>query len=122
MHYNRLNRWVGGTYPSKIEMLQKVGIELKTVIYELVIDIRNDIEHSYSRATEKQARHAVELAEMAFPPLVAEASVWATVTLGLNYSGNIMAPDPAAEGGYSSCPGVVIFTNSVRPRKSGQET
>ena len=73
MLYNHLQRWAGDNYPSKIEMLEKIGIEIKSVIYELVIDSRNDIEHNYSGATEKQARHAVELAEMAIPPLAEES-------------------------------------------------
>jgi hypothetical protein len=101
MHYNHLKTWVRAKYPLKIELLEKVGIDIKSVIRELVINNRNDIEHNYSAATERQARHAVELAEMALPPLAAEASGWATVTLGLNYGGNIGGPDPAAKGGYS---------------------
>jgi hypothetical protein len=100
--YNHLHLGRGApvNYRSKIDALREVGIEVKSVVYDLVIDRRNDIEHSYSGATEGQARHAVELAEMALPPLMGEARLWAIITLGLNY-GNIMAPNPAAEGGYS---------------------
>jgi hypothetical protein len=101
MHYNHLSKWVGGTYPAKIEMLKKVGIEVKSVVHELVIGNRNDIEHNYTGATEHLARHAVEIAEMAMPPLVEEANDWATITLGLNYSGNFSAPDSTAPGGSS---------------------
>jgi hypothetical protein len=35
MHYNHFRKWAGGTYPSKIEMLKKVGIEVKSVVHEL---------------------------------------------------------------------------------------
>jgi hypothetical protein len=102
MHYNHLRKWVRSTYPSKIDMLKKVGLEVKSVVRDLIIDSRNDIEHNYSAPTESQARHAVELAEMATPPLAGQAGVWATITLGLNYAGNHSAPDPTAESGYST--------------------
>jgi hypothetical protein len=102
MHYNHLRKWVRSNYPPKIDMLKEVGIEVKSVVRDLIIDSRNDIEHNYSVPSESQARHAVDLAEMAISPLVEQARVWATVTLGLNYAGNHQAPDPAAESGYSS--------------------
>lgn len=99
--YNHLGRWAGHDNRLKTDLLKEVGIEIRSVVKDLIIDRRNDIEHNYSGATEEQARHAVEIAEMAIPPLMEEAKLWAIVTLGLNYGGNITAPNPAAPGDYS---------------------
>jgi hypothetical protein len=99
--YNHLGRWVGHDNRLKTDLLKEVGIEIRSVVKDLIIDRRNDIEHNYSGASEEQARHAVDIAEMAIPPLLEEAKVWAIVTFGLNYGGNISAPNPVAAGGYS---------------------
>ena len=60
IHHNHLRKWMRSNYPPKIAMLKQVGIEVKSVVRELIIDSRNDIEHSYSTPTESQARHAVD--------------------------------------------------------------
>ena len=69
-------------YPQKMHLLQEVGITLPTVLHELIIDPRNEIEHGYDAATEKQARHAVEICKMFLRTIEFVADSGAIISLG----------------------------------------
>jgi hypothetical protein len=64
MAKNHFARFAWKSYPDKIEMLTKVGIEIPGVVHELVINPRNDIEHNYTVTTAADATRAVELANL----------------------------------------------------------
>jgi hypothetical protein len=52
-------------YPSRVEILRKVGVELPDVVHELVIKPRNELEHLYRLPPDQSvARHAVEIAQL----------------------------------------------------------
>src|SRR5260370_3187100 len=59
---NHFGRFRGTNYPAKMKMLSQVGLSTPDLIYELIIDPRNDVEHSYKGCTWAQAKRAVELA------------------------------------------------------------
>jgi hypothetical protein len=61
---NHLGCFLGAPYPRKIELLSKVGLSIPHTVHDLIIDPRNDVEHSYKSPTMVQARHAVEIAEL----------------------------------------------------------
>lgn len=100
--YNHLGKYARNSYPAKIKLLGRIGVDIKNIVYDIVVESRNNVEHGYSGTTERQARHAVDLASMVIPPLSKEAELWATVTLGLNYASFISAPNPNAPDGYSN--------------------
>src|ERR1051326_4607528 len=60
-HLQRLHR---ESFPTKIKALQKVGIEIPSVIQELIINPRNELEHDYIPADPKTARHALDIATL----------------------------------------------------------
>jgi hypothetical protein len=51
-------------YPRKIKALCEIGISIPNIVYELIIDPRNQLEHEYKIPKSKEAKHAVELAEL----------------------------------------------------------
>lgn len=51
-------------YPDKIAALEEIGLSIPSVVYELVIDPRNELEHGYGVPDPKESRHAVEIAEL----------------------------------------------------------
>jgi len=51
-------------YPEKVDALATIGLHSPSIIHDIIIDPRNDIEHEYVFATESQARRAVELARL----------------------------------------------------------
>src|SRR5215208_6620691 len=59
---NHLGKFLGLTYPAKIEMLSEIDVIVPDIIQELIINPRNEIEHGYKASTREQARHAVQLA------------------------------------------------------------
>ncbi len=69
-------------YPQKMELLQDIGISLPNVLHELIIDPRNEIEHGYFAASEKQARQAVEICKMFLHVIEFEAGNGAIISLG----------------------------------------
>jgi hypothetical protein len=81
---NNLDTFAGRSYPDKIEVLSEVGISVPEIVHELVIDPRNDIEHSYGPADTAQASRAVDLADLLLRATIREASTTRLVSLGWN--------------------------------------
>src|SRR5438034_4341835 len=64
LFHNLLSHFLGKNFKLKAEMLADLRVPGLNLVRDLVIDPRNDIEHEYTLTTEKQARNAVELAEL----------------------------------------------------------
>jgi hypothetical protein len=60
-HLQRLRRAV---FPEKIEALERIGIEIPSVIQELIINPRNELEHDYVPADADTARRALGIATL----------------------------------------------------------
>jgi hypothetical protein len=86
MVYNHLGAFSGKGYKEKIDLLSRVGPSIPKIVHELVINQRNDIEHSYQAATAVQASRAVELAELMLErsATVEELPKKALISLGSN--------------------------------------
>ena len=61
---NHLGKYLGKDYKQKLDLLSRIDLQIPTIVRDLVINERNDIEHEYQAATAVQASHAVELAEL----------------------------------------------------------
>lgn len=72
IHYNHLQKFSGRKYPEKAELLTQIGLPVPSIIQELIIDPRNEIEHTYLPATLEHARRAVEVADLFLRALAAE--------------------------------------------------
>ena len=51
-------------YPEKAEALSSIGIPVGSVVQDLIVNVRNELEHSYVIAQAQGARHAVEIADL----------------------------------------------------------
>src|SRR6266568_4120695 len=60
-HLQRLHR---ASFPEKIQTLERIGINIPSVIQELIIDPRNELEHDYVPADAGTARHALDIATL----------------------------------------------------------
>jgi hypothetical protein len=79
---NHLQRFLGVKYPAKIEMLAAVGIDIPSIVYDLIIDPRNNVEHAYAQPTASQARHAIDVASLFLQATAVERDYRATIALG----------------------------------------
>ncbi len=52
------------TYPEKIQLLNDIGIKIPDIVYDLIIDPRNKLEHDYITPNHQKAEHSVELAQI----------------------------------------------------------
>jgi hypothetical protein len=80
---NHMRSFLAAKYVPKIEGLNAIGIRIPDIVHELVIDVRNDIEHHYMIPDKKQAQRALEIADLILRAVVIEADRYAT--LWLNY-------------------------------------
>lgn len=87
--HNHLGRFLGQNYKKKAEYLTRLKVPGLSLLRDLVIDPRNDIEHAYALATEEQARRACELAELFLGATEPAVSLPAIAALGwsIDYSG-----------------------------------
>ena len=60
-HLQRLHR---GSFPEKIQALERIGIGIPSVIQELIINPRNELEHDYVPAEPATARRALDIATL----------------------------------------------------------
>lgn len=60
-HLRRLHR---APFPAKIEALEGVGLDIPSVIQELIINPRNELEHDYIPADRNTARRALDIAKL----------------------------------------------------------
>jgi hypothetical protein len=81
MVYHHLGH-LRATYPEKIELLSKVGISIPEIIHELIIEPRNDIEHSYKASTFEQAKRAVQLSGLLLRATADEREHRAIISIG----------------------------------------
>jgi len=86
MTCNHLGSFLRETYPRKIEMLSQVGLYIPDIVYELIIDPRNDIEHSYKEPTFQQAKRAVQVAELFLKATADEREHHAIISIGWSIS------------------------------------
>jgi hypothetical protein len=49
-------------YPVKIDGLTSIGIDIDTIVQELIIDPRNELEHKYKVPEYEQAKHTIQVA------------------------------------------------------------
>jgi len=87
LQYNHLIAFNRSTYPAKIDALRSVGISIPEVVYELVIDPRNEMEHAYRNPSEESARHAVGTAELFVNATDAEYTRSSIVSVAWNAMG-----------------------------------
>lgn len=80
-HLSRLHR---EPFPPKIEVLMEIGIRIPSVVQELIIDPRNELEHRYVAADVDVARHAVEIAELFLSATDDEENCEAIIALNPN--------------------------------------
>src|ERR1700722_13259932 len=50
--YNHLSKFDRKSYPEKCDILRKVGINIPSIVHDLVIDPRNESEHRYQSIEE----------------------------------------------------------------------
>jgi hypothetical protein len=83
---NHLGAFLGRGYKDKFELMSKIDLSIPSIVHELVINQRNDIEHSYEAATAVQASRAMELAELLLDrrSTIEELPKKALVSLGSN--------------------------------------
>jgi hypothetical protein len=86
--YNHLGH-LKPKYPERLRILSRIGYRIfKNVVRDLVINPRNDVEHTYKPATQQLARNAVELAALFLDATVVERQRVGIISLGwsINYS------------------------------------
>jgi hypothetical protein len=84
--YNHLRKFEGENYSVKLDALRNVGISAPDVLHELIIDPRNKTEHQYQEVVQKDARHAVEVADLFVHATAKEAERSAVVAFNWNIS------------------------------------
>ena len=84
--HNHLGDFLGRNYKKKAEYLMELEVPGLSLLQDMVIDPRNDIEHSYAVATEGQARRAHDLAELFLGATEVESAIPLIVALGWNVS------------------------------------
>ncbi|MDD2900927.1 MAG: hypothetical protein PHU44_00660 [Syntrophales bacterium] len=62
--YNHLYNYRNKPYPTKIDVLTKIGLKPVDILHDLIISLRNELEHSYKSISERDAQVAIQLAEM----------------------------------------------------------
>jgi len=64
IHNYHLHRFHRASFPEKIHALEQIGIDIPSVIQELIIAPRNELEHDYSPAHPDTARRALDIATL----------------------------------------------------------
>jgi len=80
-HLRRLHR---GSFPEKIQALERIGIDIPSVIQELIIYPRNELEHDYSPPDAGTARRAVDIATLFLTATDAVDSQESIIALNMN--------------------------------------
>ena len=83
---NHLGGFLGRGYKEKIDLLSRIDFPIPAIVHELVINQRNDIEHSYQAATAVQASRAFDIAELVLErsSTIEELPKKALISLGAN--------------------------------------
>jgi hypothetical protein len=61
---NHLGWYIERNYPQKIEGLGLVDISVPSIVHELIIDPRNQLEHDYLKPEPGKVEHAIQVAEL----------------------------------------------------------
>ena len=61
---NHLRWYIERNYPQKMDGLGLVDISVPSIVHELIIDPRNQIEHDYLKPEPGKVKHAVQVAEL----------------------------------------------------------
>jgi len=61
---NHIGNILRKNYPYKIEVLEQIGISIPSVVHDLIIDPRNELEHEYVSADRKLAKDALGVAQL----------------------------------------------------------
>lgn len=80
-HLSRLHR---AKFPRKIKALEEIGIQIPSVIQELIIDPRNDLEHDYVSADADVARRAIDIASLFLASTNDEDNRESVIALNMN--------------------------------------
>jgi hypothetical protein len=80
-HLQRLHR---GSFPEKIQALERIGIGIPSVIQELIIDPRNELEHDYVPADAVTARRALDIATLFLSATDSVESQESIIALNMN--------------------------------------
>lgn len=80
-HLHRLHR---SLFPAKIEALEGVGIDIPSVIQELIINPRNELEHEYIPADADTARRALDIATLFLTATDSTDSQESVIALNMN--------------------------------------
>ena len=94
--HNHLSCFLGRNNEKKAELLAELRVPALTLLRDLVIDPRNDIEHAYEPATQKQSRHACEAADLFLTSTDVEAEK--PVVIALGWTASIGMPDRERDG------------------------
>lgn len=78
---NHLGAFVGKKYTDKLDILTAIGLDDCEVVHELVIDPRNEVEHSYTSANTQEAKRAVQVANMYLKSTAEESARGANVAI-----------------------------------------
>jgi len=80
-HLQRLHR---ASFPEKIEVLERIGIGVPSVIQELIINPRNELEHDYVPVDAATARRALDIATLFLTAIDSVDSQQSIIALNMN--------------------------------------
>jgi hypothetical protein len=105
-HLRHLHR---AFFPEKIQALKGVGMVIPSVIQELIINPRNELEHDYVPADGDTARRALEIATLFLTATDSDDSQESIVALNMNilFSHSIGNEESVAFNGWSK--GMMLF-------------
>ncbi len=85
------------TYPEKIDALRKIGITVDSVVMELIIDLRNELEHKYRVPESEEAAHAIQVAGLFLAAMRQESDRKPIVAFGWNLLGGVRHLEEAGD-------------------------
>ena len=95
-------------YPEKIDGLAKIGISLDSIVLELIIDPRNELEHKYRVPESEQAADAIQVAGLFVAGMRQEFERKPIIAFDWNLLGGVLHPQEAGDvtefNGFSANP------------------
>jgi hypothetical protein len=88
LQYNHLTPFSHKNYPTKIAALEQIGLNIPSIVHELVIDPRNEMEHDYQTPDNATARRAVDIADLFIRATDAEHKRASIVAVNWNVMGS----------------------------------
>lgn len=84
-------------YPVKIEGLKNIGISVNSIIQDLTIDPRNELEHKYKIPDSQQADHAVKVASLFIDAMGNEFERQSIIAFDWNLQGGVSYSEKTGE-------------------------